>query len=61
VSARASVWIVRVILAALLVGVYLGSRVALVLLLARLLLAGDWCVRRLERDDAFVDLRKGYR
>jgi hypothetical protein len=54
------VWIVRVILAALLVGVYLGSRVALVLLLARLLLAGD-CVRRLERDDAFVDLRKGYR
>lgn len=60
-SARAWVWIVRVILAALLVGVYLGSRVALVLLLARLLLAGDWCVRRLERDDAFVDLRKGYR
>jgi hypothetical protein len=55
------VWIVRVILAALLVGVYLGSRVALVLLLTRLLLAGDWCVRRLERDDAFVDLRKGYR
>jgi hypothetical protein len=60
-TSRASVWIVRVILAALLVGVYLGSRVALVLLLARLLLAGDWCVRRLERDDAFVDLRKGYR
>jgi hypothetical protein len=60
-TSRVSVWIVRVILAALLVGVYLGSRVALVLLLARLLLAGDWCVRRLERDDAFVDLRKGYR
>jgi hypothetical protein len=60
-TSRVSVWIVRVILAALLVGVYLGSRVALVLVLARLLLAGDWCVRRLERDDAFVDLRKGYR
>jgi len=50
-------WTVRAILVALLVGVYLGSRVALVLLLARALLACDWCVQQLEQrdDDTFAE------